>query len=86
MNGVIKSREFRTIKIKTKRTKCEVNEKNVIALQYLDVLQNISRIYDSNEDVSLKTTNKNVNSMARAYLERMVEIAEKYYLTKQRCC
>ncbi|MFC7050160.1 DUF6088 family protein [Emcibacter nanhaiensis] len=72
-------RDFGTIRIKTIPTRAPISEKNVLYLQYLDVLKDIKKVSDSDLDTSLMIMKKKLNSLKRTEKKKLIEFAEDYY-------
>ena len=78
-NGGRQNKEFGTINIRTVVTRIDVQEKDVMLLQYLDVLKDIKKIPDSDINLSLKIMRGYISALSIRAQARMLKIAQTYY-------
>nr|WP_136252512.1 DUF6088 family protein [Ningiella ruwaisensis] len=79
VNGARQRKDFGTISIKTQSTRVPIEQKEVILLQYLDVLKDIKSIPDADVDFSLVIMRKKVSELSKAQQSRLVALAEEFY-------
>lgn len=79
MNGGTQTKDFGTIRIKIVIARVPIQKKNVMVLQYLDVLKDIKKISDSDINLSLKIMREKIRKLTDTEQKLLVSIAADFY-------
>lgn len=84
VNGSRQKKDFGTFRVVTKATKAPIKEANVELLQYLDVLNDASKIMDSEINNTLKIISNKVAALEDKKRSTLASLAASFYGAKTR--
>lgn len=79
VNGGRQEKNFGTIRVKLVRVRPPIREQDVKLLQYLDVLQGVKAIPDTDVNSSLKMMKAKLSELSGSEIDRLVQLAIDYY-------